>query len=102
MTNAEHDDQDRIGHDQDRLEIIWQEATQLLSKMLISPFNISRFPAHQNCDAVIVQGNLDGNIRAKYIVIMQGELIRGDQKEISLLHDVQSIVLGYFNLAGIT
>lgn len=27
----------------------------------------------ENCDAVIVQGNLDGNIRAKYIVIMQGE-----------------------------
>lgn len=25
-----------------------------------------------SCDAVIVQGNLDGNIKAKYIVIMKG------------------------------
>lgn len=31
----------------------------------------------ENCDAVIVQGNLDGNIRAKYIVIMQGGCMRG-------------------------
>ena len=28
----------------------------------------------ENCDAVIVQGNLDGNIKAKYVVIMKGEL----------------------------
>lgn len=27
----------------------------------------------ENCDAVIVQGNLDGNIKAKYVVIMKGE-----------------------------
>lgn len=27
----------------------------------------------ENCDAVIVQGNLDGVIKAKYIVIMKGE-----------------------------
>lgn len=27
----------------------------------------------ENCDAVIVQGNLDGNIKAKYIVIVKGE-----------------------------
>ncbi|CAM9515750.1 unnamed protein product, partial [Ectocarpus fasciculatus] len=26
----------------------------------------------ENCDAVIVQGNLDGNIVAKYVVIMKG------------------------------
>lgn len=26
----------------------------------------------ENCDAVIVQGNLDGVIKAKYIVIMKG------------------------------
>lgn len=26
----------------------------------------------ENCDAVIVQGNLDGNIKAKYIVVMKG------------------------------
>lgn len=26
----------------------------------------------ENCDAVVVQGNLDGNIKAKYIVIMKG------------------------------
>lgn len=29
----------------------------------------------ENCDAVIVQGNLDGNIKAKYVVIMKGESI---------------------------
>lgn len=27
----------------------------------------------ENCDKVIVQGNLDGTIRSKYIVIMKGE-----------------------------
>lgn len=26
-----------------------------------------------NCDAVIVQGNLDGEVKAKYIVIMKGD-----------------------------
>eukprot|EP00903_Cladosiphon_okamuranus_P013400 g12487.t1 len=31
----------------------------------------------ENCDAVIVQGNLDGNIKAKYVVIMKGGCMRG-------------------------
>lgn len=30
----------------------------------------------ENCDAVIVQGNLDGNIKAKYIVIMKGARVQ--------------------------
>ncbi|CAM9785408.1 unnamed protein product [Pylaiella littoralis] len=31
----------------------------------------------ENCDAVIVQGNLDGNIKAKYVVVMKGGCMRG-------------------------